>query len=218
MFRSAIPIAAIFLFTLWFITFQPIQVLPRIRLAPGFLLTDQTGASLSSEDVRGDIVLYSFAYSECGPECDDMINTLREVQNAVDGIDVGDDAEIRFVTISFDPATDSPEVLETYAAEVGADPDLWTFATADEVHVSNVVKAGFNAWYEQKEDGSFAFDPAFVLVDGWGVIRGEYFYRTNASDTEKLRHHLEILGEEIRNSHGAASLAYEAAHLFLCYP
>ena len=208
----------ILLFLAWFITFEPIQVLPRIRLAPGFLLTDQTGASLSSEDVRGDIVLYSFAYSECGTACDDMINTLREVQAGVAGIDVGDDAAIRFVTVSFDPATDSPEVLDAYAGEVGADPAVWTFATAEEIHIDNVVKAGFNAWYEQSDDGSFAFDPAFILVDGWGVIRGEYRYKTNASDTDKLLRHLDILGEEIRNSHGAASLAYEAAHLFLCYP
>ena len=27
-----------------------------------------------------------------------------------------------------------------------------------------------------------------------------------------------VLEEEIRNSHGVASFAYEAAHVFLCYP
>ena len=65
---------------------------------------------------------------------------------------------------------------------------------------------------------SSSFDPTLVLVDGWGVIRGEYKYQTILSDAYKIVRHLGILGEEIRNSSGAASLAYEAAHLFLCYP
>ena len=50
------------------------------------------------------------------------------------------------------------------------------------------------------------------------MIRGEYRYQTNASDADKIVRHLDVLGEEVRNSHGAASLAYEAAHFFLCYP
>lgn len=200
-----------------FAVFEPIQVLPRIRLAPGFLLTDQTGATLTSEDVRGDIVLYNFAYTQCGSDCSHMTETMREVQSRLNEVDVGD-TDVRFVTISFDPERDTPDTLSAYAADLGADPELWTFATAEPMHVDNVVKAGFNAWFEKKDDGSFAFDPVFVLVDGWGVIRGEYKYQTTASDADKILHHLDILGGEIRNSHGASALAYEAAHFFLCYP
>ena len=132
-------------------------------------------------------------------------------------MDVGD-TDIRFVTISFDPAHDTPEVLTAYATSLGADPEQWRFATAEPNHLENVVKAGFRSYYEDRGDGSFSFDPRFVLVDGWGVIRGEYRYQTQASDTDKILHHIDILGEEIRNAHGAASLAYEAAHFFLCYP
>lgn len=215
--RSAVPIVVIILAALAFAVFEPIQVLPRIRLAPGYLLTGQTGAALTSEDVRGDIVLYNFGYTGCGATCDDMNETMQAVQSRLGEADVGD-TEIRLVTISFDPEADTPEALEEYGSRLGADGEQWTFATAEPVHLANVVKAGFEAWYEQKDDGSFAFDPVFVLVDGWGVIRGEYRYQTSASDTDKILHHLDILGEEIRNAHGAAGLAYEAAHFFLCYP
>ena len=200
-----------------FAVFEPIQVLPRIRLAPGYLLTDQTGSSLTSEDARGDIVVYSFGYSDCGDSCESMTDTMGEIQERLDEVDVGD-TDVRFVTISFDSAGDTPEALDAYASELGANQDMWSFATAEPTHLENVVKAGFNAWYEERDDGSFSFDPVFVLVDGWGVIRGEYRYQTTASDTDKILHHIDILGEEIRNSHGAATLAYEAAHFFLCYP
>ena len=215
--RSVVPVALIIAAALAFAVFEPIQVLPRIRLAPGYLLTDQGAAILTAEDVRGDIVLYNFGYSACGTDCAAMNATMIEIQDRIAEVDVGD-TDVKFVTISFDAATDTPEVLQQYADSLGADPALWSFASGEPDHLANVVKAGFEAYYQQKEDGSFTFDPVFVLVDGWGVIRGEYRYQTNASDTDKILHHLDILGEEIRNANGAATLAYEAAHFFLCYP
>lgn len=215
--RSGIPILIIIVAAIAFAAFEPIQVLPRIRLAPGYLMTAQSGESLTSEDVRGDIVLYNFGYTNCGEICDDMNQTMQGIQARLDEVDTGDTA-VRFVTVSFDPESDTPEELQAYGARLGADGEQWAFVTAEPDHLANVVKAGFEAWYEQKDDGSFSFDPAFILVDGWGVIRGEYRYQTRASDTDKILRHLDILGEEIRNAHGAAGLAYEAAHFFLCYP
>lgn len=55
--------------TLTFAVFKPIKVLPRIGLSPGILLTDQDGQSLSSDSLRGKIVLYSFGYSGCTTPC-----------------------------------------------------------------------------------------------------------------------------------------------------
>ncbi|MEA2003079.1 MAG: SCO family protein [Actinomycetota bacterium] len=216
--RSAIPAVLIIVAAFAFAIFEPIQVLPRIRLSPGFLLVDQDAQSLTSEDVRGDIVLYTFGYTGCGELCDTLNATMREVQTRLDEVDIADDVGIRFVSISFDPEADTPEVLDAYATSVGADGEQWAFATAEPDHLANVVKAGFKTYYEENDEGTFSFDPAFVLVDGWGVVRGEYRYQTNASDADKILHHLDILGEEIRNAHGAAGLAYEAAHFFLCYP
>ena len=59
----AIPLCSCCLGVMAFTIFEPIQVLPRIRLAPGFAMTDQAGDRLTSEDLRGEIVLYSFAYT-----------------------------------------------------------------------------------------------------------------------------------------------------------
>jgi hypothetical protein len=42
-------------------------------------------------------------------------------------------------------------------------------------------------------------------------------YQTQVSDTERILRHLGVLAEEVESSTGAASFAYEAAHLFLCY-
>jgi hypothetical protein len=109
-------------------------------------------------------------------------------------------------------------VLQTYATSVGADPAVWRFATlADPTLMKYVIGGGFEAYYEANEDGSFRFDPAFILVDGWGIIRGEYRYQTRSPDSERILRHLGVLAEEVINSQGANKVAYEAAHYFLCY-
>lgn len=200
-----------------FAVFEPIQVLPRIRLAPGYVLADHRGESLTSEGVRGDVVLYTFRHSKCGDQCARLDETVAEVRERVGKVDLGD-TEFRLVTISFDPETDTTDVLAAEAERLGADGEQWRLATGDADHVANVVKAGFKVWYEERDDGDFSFDPTLILVDGWGVIRGEYEYQTLKSDADKIIDHLDILAAEIRNATGAAGLAYEAAHFFLCYP
>ena len=202
---------------LWFKITEPIQVLPRIRLAPGFVLTDQSGANITSEDLRGSVVLYTFTYAGCPDPCPSPEPTMAGIRDRIDQVDLGE-TDVRFVTISFDPARDTPARLAARAEAMGADGEQWFYATAAEDRIKPIIGSGFKTYYEARNDGSFAFDPTLVLVDGWGVVRGEYRYQTLASDTDRILNHINILGEEVRNSHGPAGLAYEAAHFFLCYP
>ena len=201
---------------LWFKIFEPIQVLPRIRLAPGFALTDQHGAQVTSEDLRGSVVLYTFSYAGCPEPCPAPEPTVAAIRDRMGEVDLGD-TDVRFVTLSFD-ATDTATDLTDRAERMGADGTEWFYATADEARLKPIIGSGFKTYFERNTDGSFSFDPAMVLVDGWGVVRGEYRYQTLASDTDRILNHIDILGEEIRNAHGPAGLAYEAAHFFLCYP
>lgn len=199
-----------------FAVFEPIQVLPRIRLAPGFALVDQSGAALTSDATRGEVVLYGFAYGDCGDECEPTLATTAEVARRVPAeVDLGE-VPFRVVTISLDPSGDGDR-LDGVAAGSGADGEVWRWATADPDELRRVVGTGFKVPYEDEGD-ALRFDPRFVLVDGWGVVRGEYRYSTLADDADKLVRHVGILADELRNSSGVASIAYEAAHVFLCYP
>ncbi len=201
-----------------FALFQPIQVLPRIRLAPGFEMIDSNGSTITSDSTRGRVVLYGFAYGECGAECDRIRETMAAVAQRVDGeVDLGGTA-FDLITVSFDPERDS-ERLGALASDWGVDGDTWTWAVPTPGDAARTVLGqGFGLYYQPVEDGTFSFDPRFVLVDGWGVVRGEYRYSTLADDADKLIRHIGLLGDELRNSNGVASVAYEAAHVFLCYP
>ncbi len=210
-------IGTLVLGALAFKIFQPVQVVPRIRLAPGFSLIDQAGNRLTNEDLRGKFVLYNFSYTRCPEPCGNMNTTIQEIQNRLDEANLGD-IEMQFVTISFDSQYDSPERLAEYAASVGADGEQWIFATTpNKTLLKAIIGGGFEAYYAPDDSGGFRFDPKFVLVDGWGIIRGEYRYQTQVPDADRILRHIGVLAEEVQNSKGSASLAYEAAHYFLCY-
>jgi protein SCO1/2 len=200
-----------------FKVFQPVQVVPRIRLAPGFRLIDQNGERLTNEDLRGRFVLFNFSYTRCPDPCYNLDQTMHEIQDRIDEAKLGD-IPMTFVTLSFDPEFDTPTIMKEYADALGADSDQWKFATSEEATLLKyIIGGGFEAYYNQKKDGSFEMSPKFVLVDGWGIIRGEYRYQTLTPDSDRILRHIGVLAEEVKNSEGAATLAYEAAHFFLCY-
>ena len=214
-FYTVIGIIAISAFA--FKVFQPIQVLPRMRLSPAYSFINQDGETVTSEDLRGRFVLYSFTYSNCPAPCYNMSDTMKEVQARLGEVDLGG-IPVSFVTISIDPDRDSSEVLKAYGSNLGADFDQWMFVTTpNKALLKTIVGSGFETYYEDKGNGEFALDPGYVLVDGWGIIRSEYRYTTEVSDADRILRHLGVLAEEVKNSTGSAKLAYEAAHLFLCY-
>jgi len=198
-----------------FATLRPILVLPRITLAPGFSLTDQDGNRLTNEDMRGKITLYNFTHATCAPPCPQTSLVMKEVQDRLPEIDTAG-LPVELVTISIDPDHDTPQVLRAYAESVGADLDTWHFATGPLERLRWVIGGGFGFYFDHKDDGRIVFDPGFMLVDGLGILRAEY--RTAAPDTDRILEGIQLIADEVQNSDGANKVAYEAAHLFMCYP
>ncbi len=198
-----------------FIVFQPVQVLPRITLGPGYSFIDQDGNRLTNEDVRGSIVLYNIMHTNCDVPCTEMSQTMQEVQNRLDEVDTNG-IPVRFVSISIDPEYDTPEVLKSYAESFDADPDQWQFVTGALDRLKWVVGGGFGLYFDRKDAETMVFDPGYFLIDGIGIMRAEY--RTATPGADRILRDIGFVVEEIKNSDGAAKYPYEAAHLFLCYP
>lgn len=198
-----------------FAVFEPVQVLPRIRLAPGFALTGQGGSTVTSDQGRGSVTLFTFAPIDCGTVCEELNATMREVgQRVEDTVDLGG-ADFRMMTVSLD--ADEPSRLAEAATAAGADGSSWIWVGGPEEDIRDVVGGGFRVFFE-REVSTTDFDPVFVIVDGAGLIRGEYRYATLASDVDRLTRHISLLGDELRHSRGVSSLVYEAAHILTCYP
>ena len=206
-----LPLVGLLLFT----TLQPIQVLPRMGLGPGYALQDQDGNRVTNEDLRGKITLYNFTYSGCAEGCVQTGGLLKTTQEWLKGVDT-QGYDIELVTITIDPEHDTPEALQRFAAEQGAEPEGWRFLTGAPDKVKMVVGGGFGVFYEPQADGSFQFEPMLALVDGTGILRARY--RTTPPPPEILQRDISLVLTEAQNSTGPTALIYETAHLFLCYP
>lgn len=198
-----------------FAVFRPIVVLPRMGLAPGYSLVDQSGERLTSEDLRGSIAVYTFGYTRCEGPCEAADSVMRVLQDRLPELET-DGIPVRLVTLSFDPDRDDPDALAAAAAAHGADPAVWSWATGEAAMLKNVIGGGFEVYYEALDDGTFRHDMAFVLVDGLGIVRSSY--RVGVPDVDRVLGDIRLILQEARAATGLSRLAYEAAHLLACYP
>ncbi len=201
-----------------FVIYKPIKVLPRVRLAPGFILTNQDGETMNNEQFRGKITLYNFTYTRCQPpKCRQFDTIMKEVQDRMSEVETYG-TPVEFVTITFDPEHDTPKVLKAYAEDIGADTSTWHFLTSDDPQqIRRVVGTGFQVYYKERGPGDFEFIPTIIMVDGWGIVRGIYNGRIYVADADRILNHFNVIASEAAFSKGANKLGYSAAHLFLCY-
>src|SRR6056297_3645955 len=128
-----------------------------------FVLTERSGKSVSSEDLAGHPYVISFFFSTCPASCVSQNQKLKALQDQFEG------QGVRFVAISVDPETDTPEKLREYAARFGADKDQWLFMTGDLTYIRRVGVEIFMQPIDQK-----FHTERFVLVDPKGEIEGFY--------------------------------------------
>jgi protein SCO1 len=98
---------------------------------PNVSFLDQDGRKRAFADFKGSRVVMTFIYTQCPMPtfCPLMDRRFASMQQPL-----GDDPsmkDVRLVTVSFDPTTDTPPVLKAHARRLNADPARWTFLTGD---------------------------------------------------------------------------------------
>ncbi len=97
---------------------------------PNAALIDQDGKARSLEDWKGRILAVTFIYTRCPlPDfCPAIDRRFADAQKMI----VSDEAlrgGVQLLSVSFDPAFDTPAVLTAHAQKLGADRSVWTFVT-----------------------------------------------------------------------------------------
>jgi protein SCO1 len=116
---------------------------------PDFELTDQAGTTVALSALKGKVVAVTFIYSRCPlPDyCPRMVENFKAVRER---FAPRMDRDLVFLTISFDPRYDTPEVLAKYAASQRAGGPGWHFLTGDPAKVERVCNAfGIQYWAEE---------------------------------------------------------------------
>jgi protein SCO1/2 len=91
-------------------------------------LVDQDGESVQVEDLKGKRTLISFIYTSCpdAQMCPLITEKMREIQSDLEG-DARD--RVQFVSVTFDPETDTPKTLKHYGKQKNVNFANWSFWT-----------------------------------------------------------------------------------------
>lgn len=92
----------------------PAPRLAVIREAPGFTLVTQDGGTLRLADLRGTVVVVSFVFTTCNGTCPATTHRLSQIQEELKRRRLFRGGRVRILSITLDPARDTPEVLRNY--------------------------------------------------------------------------------------------------------
>lgn len=100
---------------------------------PEFTATTQAGDTFSRADLLGHVTIADFMFTHCPFICPVLTARMKQMSEQLAG------TPVRFVSMSVDPARDTPARLAAYAAEHAADTARWSFLSTDEATVRRVV-------------------------------------------------------------------------------
>ena len=145
--------------------------LPKLFPVPNATLTTDGGRPLALDAMKGYVTVYDFIFTNCGGSCPLMSQTMRQLTKKIDK-----DAPVRFVSISVDPARDTPAALTAYAKHVRND-DRWLFLTGDRDTIVKLSVDGFKlaaGGAPQPGAEPLLHSAKFAVVDKSGVVRDYY--------------------------------------------
>jgi protein SCO1 len=136
---------------------------------PNYEFTNEFGAEVRLNQFRGRVLAFTFFFTSCPfPDfCPRMTSNFAEAARRL-SIMTNAPAQWQLLSITFDPATDTPERLRGYADAAHYDSAHWSFLTGDERQISNLAdQLGENYWHEGT---SIGHNLRTVVVDPKGHI------------------------------------------------
>jgi protein SCO1 len=163
------------------------------RRLENFALTDESGREVTRDDVREKILAISFLFTSCSLTCPEVSKRMAEIQKLTATSD-----DVRLLSLTVDPRTDTPAVLAKWGARFGADTNRWRLLTGDKAQLHWLIGTSFLAVETNNPfnsmPGNFAGTERIAVVDKHGNLRA--FFDGLRVDTpaaviaeiEKLRH------------------------------
>ncbi len=135
-----------------------------------FSLTDSAGRTVTRDNVRGKILAVSFLFTSCSLTCPEVSRRMAEIQNLTTT-----NTDVRLLSLTVDPRTDTPPVLARWGAQFGADTNRWYLLTGDKAQLHRLIGTSFLATETNNPfnsmPGNFAGTERIAVVDKHGNVR-----------------------------------------------
>ena len=137
-----------------------------------FTFTNQENEQVGLADLKGEVWLADFVFTNCTTVCLPMMANMTDLQAQLkeEGLDV------KIVSFSADPIVDTPEVLKSYAENYGADLSDWHLLTGySSETIDKFAMENFKTIARKPADQDQAMHgTSFYLVDQNGVVMKDY--------------------------------------------
>ncbi|MGB5942701.1 MAG: SCO family protein [Leeuwenhoekiella sp.] len=184
------------------LVYQPVNVDPSLvessvqetkkyhRIAD-FKLVNQNGDTISQADYEGKIYVADFFFTTCQTICPIMTDHMLEIQERLK-----DDEQVKLLSHTVIPATDTVAQLKRYALKKGVDDSKWNLVTGPKKEIYELARKSYLA-VKTTGDGAkydMIHTENFMLIDSKKRIRG-YYDGTDPEAIEDLLEDIEKLKE-----------------------
>ncbi|WP_315189778.1 SCO family protein [Capnocytophaga sputigena] len=94
--------------------------------------TTQNGDNIELKDLKGNVLVVVMIYTSCKTACPILIKDMREIRKRVDEQAGDKRKQVKYLLVSIDPETDTPEHLKAFAKERQMDDEQWLFLRSNE--------------------------------------------------------------------------------------
>lgn len=154
-----------------------------------FKFYDQTGKEITQKNLEGKIYVTDFFFTTCKSICPVMTTQMQRVYERYKN-----NKDVKILSHTVDPETDSIPVMATYAKIHKAEGDKWHFLTGKKEELYKIARTGYLLDAEEGDGGpdDFIHTPNFALIDKEKHIRG-YYDGTDSNEVSRLLVDIEIL-------------------------
>jgi protein SCO1/2 len=135
-----------------------------------YKFTNELGQAVSFNDFRGQALAITFFYTRCPlPDyCPRLSRNFEEASQKLEAM-TNAPANWHFISVSFDPAFDTPETLRNYGQSYGYDPAHWSFFTGPPDKIASLARSA-GVQYEA-DDGTINHNFRTLIVDTQGHLQ-----------------------------------------------
>lgn len=128
--------------------------------------TTQDNTQIELEDLRGNVLVMTMIYTSCTTACPQLIAGMRNIESQ---LSEETKKKVKFISVSIDPETDTPERLKEFADANNLDQDRWIFlrgTPSDTREFATVLAVS----YKQISPMQFSHSNIISVFDESGVL------------------------------------------------
>ena len=138
---------------------------------PPFSFVNQNSDTVTEKIIDGKIYITDFFFTTCPTICPVMKRQMLKVYEKFKG-----NKDVMILSHTIDPEHDTPQVLNTFAKDLGVTGNQWQFLTGPKEKIYEIGLKSYMvvAKEDKSAEGGFLHSGAFVLVDKDKHVRGIY--------------------------------------------